>query len=142
MNELLPRIKRLVADECANHQRSGPSSIKNYCWMREKSNAGVCVFFSTLEKPQCGYFEKAVMPLDSDLKEDFYGNENRDVVVGEKAGEGLGSIGFVSPKTSVERMSLSEDRRKDFLSGTGIDDLDSGKLQKNLRRRTAGVGKA
>jgi hypothetical protein len=37
--------------------------------MQEKSNRGVCVFFSDLEDPRCRYFQGAVvLPLDKELK--------------------------------------------------------------------------
>lgn len=139
MNELLPRIKRLVADECANHQRTGPEGLKDFCWMREKSNAGKCVFFTG--KEMCGYFEKSVLPLNPDLEEDYKNErtESRDLVVGEEPGKIPGNISVFSPKNQVERMPLSEDRRKGVLSGTGINDLDSSKLPANHRRRTSGV---
>jgi hypothetical protein len=67
-HSLLVSIKALVARECANHQSLGPWGTNNYCWMREKSNGGVCVFFSDLEEPRCRYFEEAVLPLDKELK--------------------------------------------------------------------------
>ena len=62
------RVKSLAASECANHQNSGPSGIKNYCWLKERSNGGVCVFFSDVENPRCRYFQGAVLPLDKELK--------------------------------------------------------------------------
>jgi hypothetical protein len=65
------RVKALAASEYANHQSSGPAGIKNYCWAKEKSNGGVCVFFSDIENPRCRYFQEAVLPLDKDLKAVF-----------------------------------------------------------------------
>jgi hypothetical protein len=65
------RVKSLAASECANHQNSGPSGIKNYCWLKERSNGGVCVFFSDVENPRCRYFQEAVLPLDKELKAVF-----------------------------------------------------------------------
>jgi hypothetical protein len=64
------KVKSLVAAECANHSNE-QNGVKNYCWMREKSNHGVCVFFSDLESPRCRYFEEAVLPVDKDLKAVF-----------------------------------------------------------------------
>ena len=67
------KVRSLVSAECANHQTMGPFGTKDYCWMREKSNHGACVFFSDLENPKCRYFEEAVLPLDKDLKGIFSG---------------------------------------------------------------------
>ena len=64
----LSQARKLIVEECANFQRFGPSGIKNHCWMKEKLNAGICVFF-TDESSGCSYFEQAVLPLDEDLKE-------------------------------------------------------------------------
>ena len=64
------RVKSLVAGECANHQNEA-HGIRNFCWMREKSNNGACVFFSNSEGPRCRYFEEAVLPLDKDLRAFF-----------------------------------------------------------------------
>jgi hypothetical protein len=67
------KVKSLVVAECENHQTMGPFGTNNYCWMCEKSNHGVCVFFSDLEAPRCRYFEEVVLPLDKDLKAIFSG---------------------------------------------------------------------
>lgn len=47
------------------------NEVKNHCWMREKSNRGICLFFSNSEGPKCRYFEEVVLPLDKDLKAIF-----------------------------------------------------------------------
>jgi len=61
------KARSLIYRECANYC-SESNGIKNHCLAREKSNAGVCVFFSDLEKPQCRYFQETVLPLDKELK--------------------------------------------------------------------------
>ncbi len=65
------QVKSLAAGECANHQSSGPAGIRNYCWAKEKSNGGVCVFFSEIPNPGCRYFQEVVLPLDKELKAVF-----------------------------------------------------------------------
>jgi hypothetical protein len=79
------RVKSLAASECANHQNSGPSGIKNYCWLKERSNGGVCVFFSDVENPGCRYFQEAVLPLDKELKAVFSSEVlNRQIQEGQR----------------------------------------------------------
>lgn len=79
------RVKSLVVAECPNHQTMGPLGMSNYCLMREKSNHGVCVFFSDLEAPRCRYFEEAVLPLSKDLKAIFSGELlNLEIREGQK----------------------------------------------------------
>lgn len=68
---ILAQARKLITEECANFQRLGPLGIKNFCWEREKSNNGGCIFFSDLDNPKCRYFKKAVLPLDKDLKAIF-----------------------------------------------------------------------
>jgi hypothetical protein len=64
---ILSRVKALVAGECANHQGEA-SGIRDFCWMRAKSNKGVCVFFSDIEAPRCRYFQESVLPGDKELR--------------------------------------------------------------------------
>ncbi len=61
------RVKSLASTGCANYQGES-TGVKNYCWMQEKSNHGVCVFFSDIETPRCQCFQEAVLPLDKELK--------------------------------------------------------------------------
>ena len=75
--EVLRAIRALVKRECANYQRKGPFETANYCWMREKSNKGICVYFNRKEA-RCNYFEDAVLPLDDDLREDYLRKEETD----------------------------------------------------------------
>jgi len=71
-HSLQSKVKALVITECANHQGTGPFGTKDYCWMKEKSNGGVCLFFSPdIDNPRCRYFEEAVLPLNKDLKSVF-----------------------------------------------------------------------
>lgn len=70
MSRLESKVKSLVVGECANNQNEA-HGIRNFCWMREKSNHGICLFFSNSEGPKCRYFEEAVLPLDKDLKAIF-----------------------------------------------------------------------
>jgi len=67
------QVKSLVVAECPNYATMGPFGMNNYCFIREKSNHGVCVFFSELEAPRCGYFEQSVLLLNKDLKAVFSG---------------------------------------------------------------------
>jgi hypothetical protein len=60
-------VKYLAVSECANHQRES-NKIKDYCWMHEKSNRGVCVFSSDIEAPKCRYFQESVLPWDKELR--------------------------------------------------------------------------
>ena len=64
-------VKRLAAEECPNHLNTGPFKTKNYCWMREKVNGGVCWYFSSVIK-RCSWFEGAVLSLQDDLKETYF----------------------------------------------------------------------
>jgi hypothetical protein len=69
--DTLSAVRRLVADECANHCNTGPLRTKNYCWMREKSNGGICNYFVSVVK-RCKWFEVAALPLREDLKETYF----------------------------------------------------------------------
>jgi len=60
-------IKRLITNECANHERKFNGFI-NVCLAKEDCK---CVFF--FEKyPRCKYFEEAVLPLDKRLEQLYY----------------------------------------------------------------------
>ena len=52
------KVRALIVAECANYQ-SMSSGVTDYCWTREASNHGACVFFSDIENPRCDYFEEA-----------------------------------------------------------------------------------
>ena len=68
------KVRSLVVAECPNYQTMGPFGTNNYCFVREKSNHGACVFFCTdLDAPRCRYFEEAILPLDKALRGVFSG---------------------------------------------------------------------
>lgn len=104
-------IKRLILDECANFQRNGPWGIKDFCWMKEKSNDGKCLFFTG--KGKCKYFEYSVLPLDPELEEEYINEriEIRKSDLGESLSEGVGDIKGFSSKVQIERVSISKNRR-------------------------------
>jgi len=111
---ILAQARKLIEEECATHQRMGPLGIRNHCWKREESNAGICVFF-TDESPECSYFKQAVLPLDEDLKESMEemkdaGFENRTVDSGGGAIESIKNRPGDSAKVSVKRVSLDQYR--------------------------------
>src|SRR4030042_5162108 len=111
---ILTQARKLIVEECANFQRFGPFEIKNYCWMKEKSNAGVCVFFSD-GSLECPYFPQAVLPLNEELREEMEERENAGIE-DRAAHSGSGSIqGPESkpgnpPKVSVKRVSVAQYR--------------------------------
>jgi len=114
------QARKLIEAECANYQRFGPFGVKNFCWMKEKSNAGVCVFFNN-PSPQCLYFEQAVLPLDEDLKESMEemknaGIKNRAADSGSGAMQSPESKPGNPPKVSVKRVSLGQHRGEGLLS--------------------------
>ena len=125
----LSQARKLIAEECANFQRFGPSGIKNYCWAKEKSNAGICVFF-TDESSGCSYFEQAVLPLDEDLKEIMEekkdaGTEDRATHSGSGFIQGPESKPGNPPKVSVKRVSLDRYRGPGLLPRARIHGMDS-----------------
>ena len=128
----MSEIKSLIAHECANYQGNGPFGIKNFCWMKEKSNGGVCVYFNQ-ENPRCGYFETGVLPLDQDLHETYLtehmkpeaeNGEGREGAKDRATHPGSGSVqspkgkSADTPGVSVERIALDKARRPRFLSRT------------------------
>ena len=125
----LSQARKLIAEECANFQRLGPSGIKNYCWAKEKSNAGICVFF-TDEAPECSYFGQAVLPLDEDLKEIMEevknaGTENRATHSGSGPVQGSESGPGNPAKISVKRVSVDQYRGPGLLPRAGIHGMAS-----------------
>ena len=59
------RLVQLVARLCANHCRQA-NGIRDYCLL-ERADGMRCAL-ATSEDGRCGYFEKAVLPTDSELK--------------------------------------------------------------------------
>lgn len=132
---ILAQARKLIVEECANFQRFGPLGIKNHCWAKEKSNAGICVFF-TDKSPGCSYFEQAVLPLDEDLKEIM--EEKKDAGIEDRATHsGSGSIqGPESkpgnpPKVSVKRVSVGQSLRKGILPRATFHGMGAGKQIKS-----------
>ena len=122
--ETLNAIKKLVAEECANWLRKGPSGTKDYCGAKEKSNGGVCVLFG---KPlgQCHNLEQCVLPLAQDLAEDYFKTieeerngeperlESSDI--GGGAGEGTGSSQVVHVPAETRGVSVGQHIKKAIL---------------------------
>jgi hypothetical protein len=132
----LNQARKLIVEECTNFQRLGPFGAKNFCWMKEKSNAGVCVFF-TDEKAKCTYFEEAVLPLDEDLKESMEerknaGIEDRATYSGSGSIQGPESRPGNPSKVSVKRVSVDQYRGAGILSRARIHGMAS-QNQKNGR---------
>ncbi len=126
---ILAQARKPIVEECANFQKPGPFGIKNYCWMREKSNAGVCVFF-TNESPECFYFEQAILPLDEELKESMEELENagiEDRAAHSRSGpiQGFESQPGNLSKISVKRVSMDQYRGPGLLSRAGIHGMAS-----------------
>jgi hypothetical protein len=125
----LAKARKLIVEECANFQRFGPSGIKNHCWAKEKSNAGICVFF-TDKSAGCSYFEQAVLPLDEDLKESMEemknaGIEDRAAHSGSGSIQGPESKPGNPTKVSVKRVSLDKNRGPGLLSRARIHGMAS-----------------
>jgi len=120
--EVLRAIRALVKKECANYQRKGPFKTRNYCWMREKSNKGICVFFNQKDA-RCKYFEDAVLPLDDDLREDYSRKEERDgqeieyreLDFGKEIGQFSGGFKTDLAEVTKFRSPLAEYRRAGIL---------------------------
>ncbi len=126
---ILTQVRKLVSEECSNFQRYGPFEIKNYCWMKEKSNAGVCVFFVD-EKTRCTYFEQAALPLNEELREEMEERENagiedRAIDSGSGPIQGAESKPGNPSKVSVKRVSVDQYRGPGLLPRARIHGMDS-----------------
>jgi hypothetical protein len=126
---ILAQARKLIVEECANFQRFGPFAIKNQCWMKEKSNAGVCVFFSD-GSPECSYFQEAVLPLNEELREEMEemkdaGIEDRAAHSGSGPIQGPESRSGNPPKISVKRVSMDQYRGPGLLSRARIHGMAS-----------------
>ncbi len=137
---ILSEVKTLVRLECANYQNSGPVGIKSYCWMREKSNRGICIYFSG-NNPRCQYFEECVLPLNADLKEDYLEQiqkggidggqtEDRKPDLGEGDGEGAEDIEGKPAKLSEDRMPVGKFGGASVLPCPAFHGMDSKKPTK------------
>lgn len=58
------KVKNLAFAECANHSREMNGS-HNWCLAREDHT---CAFASDEKMPRCGYYERAVLPLEPELR--------------------------------------------------------------------------
>jgi hypothetical protein len=128
---IFAQARKLIVEECANFQRFGPRGVKNFCWEKEKSNNGVCVYFNKKD-PKCTYFERAVLPLDEDLKESMEemkdaGTEDRATHSGSGSIQGPESKPGNPPKVSVKRVSVDQYRGPGLLSRARIHGMASQK---------------
>ena len=128
---ILAQARKLIVEECANFQRFGPQGVKNFCWEKEKSNNGVCVYFNK-KNPKCTYFERAVLPLDEDLKESMEGikdagTKDRATHSGSGSIQGPESKPGNPPKISVKRVSVDQYRGPGLLSRARIHGMASQK---------------
>lgn len=73
----LAEMRALVSISCANYQKKGPFGVKDFCWIMEKTNNALCVFFSGEANLPCRYFELAVLPLNEELEE-IYSEKKED----------------------------------------------------------------
>jgi hypothetical protein len=126
---ILAQARKLIGEDCANFQRFGPFGIKKHCWAKEKSNAGICVFF-TDKSSGCSYFEQAVLPLDEDLKESMEeikdaGTEDRATHSGSGSIQGPESKSGNPPKVSVKRVSVDQYRGPGLLPRARIHGMAS-----------------
>lgn len=126
---ILAQARNLIGEECANFQPFGPLGIKNHCWAKEKSNAGICVFF-TDKSPGCSYFEQAVLPLDEDLRESMEeikdaGIEDRATHSGSGSIQGPESKPGNPSKVSVKRVSVDQYRGPGLLPRARIHGMAS-----------------
>ncbi len=107
-DEILREIKKLVMAQCSNYQAKGPFGIAHYCWTKEKSNAGQCVYFAP--NGFCKWFEEAVLPLDEELKEKYF--EAKEGGGKEDGGSTfIGKTTFGSPSNSRARFNSNASGR-------------------------------
>ena len=64
---MIPKVKKLVRDLCANYDATGPTGIKDWCWPRDKP----CKFFTDGEPERCKYFEEGVLPTELGLQIEY-----------------------------------------------------------------------
>ncbi|GAI81974.1 unnamed protein product, partial [marine sediment metagenome] len=73
-------VKKLVIRDCANYDEVF-NNIKDYC-CREWTKDYRCIFFIK-ENAKCGYFEKAVLPMNTQL-EALYQAEHQAKIEGRE----------------------------------------------------------
>ena len=73
--KLQKKLENFIKFECANHFNNS-DGISNYCCLENTENY-ICIYFPESESEsepesennnRCGYFEKHVLPIDTDLK--------------------------------------------------------------------------
>jgi len=113
MNEdILPKIKRFVANECANYQRNGPFDHFHFCWGREYSQKGLCDYY--LDKPKdCQYFIISVLPIDPILEVEYH--EDRRTTGGGGTFEVSESIKTDVPRMETPRLAVPKTRESGVL---------------------------
>ena len=85
MNNII-KIKKLIKKECANYNYDG-----YMCWPRDC----VCKYFVEHEEDKlmrCGYFEKAVLPVDPNLESEYRKHFEMGVTTDVKVCEGCGTL--------------------------------------------------
>lgn len=104
---VLLAVKGLVGEECCEFLKTGPFKKLNYCRLPEKEG---CVYFTSEEKKaRCPWFEKAVLPLKSDLEED-YGKETGEIDSGARACKGVERVVSDLKRMEIERVSVAKNR--------------------------------
>lgn len=138
-------IKNLVVNECANHLRTGPEGIKNHCYGRTVSRGKfVCIYFQEVVDPRCYWFEKAVLPLDGELNEEFKKREERNggeatdraAVQREGARRGAGRVAGISPQSAGDGVSVGQLVREGVLPRPAFHGMGAGKPGKSRRPPT------
>jgi len=64
---MIPEVRRLIKELCANFGETGSTEVKNWCWPRDKA----CRFFTGDDPGRCGYFEESVLPTDPGLQAEY-----------------------------------------------------------------------
>ena len=64
---MIPKVKKLVKELCANYDLTGPTGTKNWCWPRDT----VRRFFTDTDPERCRYFEEGVLPTEPSLQIEY-----------------------------------------------------------------------
>jgi hypothetical protein len=111
--------------------------VKNFCWAREKSNGGVCVFFNQKD-PVCTYFKLYVLPLDPELQESYPREEegdggeiqDRPAIRRKGLGGSPGGVKVIIKKPAQSGVPLGESFRKGILPRPAFHGVGSEKPSK------------
>jgi hypothetical protein len=96
--DVMKETRSLVKEWCANYY-----SIENYCYWY----SGKCKYFQDSDVlPQCKYFEKNVLPIDSELENEYY--HDRDTGINPNIKEKI----FIHCKRCNERIEVKSNRQK------------------------------